>query len=280
MNVRMWDNAATQANLETLRARGISMMGPDSGDMACGEFGAGRMSEPAEMAELIAARLSEPQDLAGKHAVVTAGPTVEPIDPVRYVSNRSSGKQGYAIARALAERGARVTLISGPTELDGPAGVETVRLNTAREMMAAVEGALPADIFVGVAAVADWGIDSPATRKLKKGKDGAPKIEWVENPDILKTVAAHKKRPGLVIGFAAETDDVVAHAKAKRERKGCDWILANDVSCSAETASVFGADGNEITFLTGSVQESWPRASKWEQSRRLAEAIAQHFVSE
>jgi len=277
MNVRMWENAATQANLQTLRARGISMMGPDSGDMACGEYGAGRMSEPADMAELIAARLSEPQDLVGKHAIVTAGPTVEPIDPVRYVSNRSSGKQGYAVAKALAERGAQVSLVSGPTDLDGPAGVETIRVHTAREMMVAVENALPADIFVGVAAVADWGIASPATRKLKKGKDGAPAIEWVENPDILKTVCEHEQRPKLVIGFAAETDDVIAHATAKRERKGCDWIFANDVSCQDDGGTVFGADGNEITFVTASVQESWPRASKWEQSRRLAEAVARHL---
>ena len=272
MNVRMWDSPATQANLDTLRARGIRMIGPDSGDMACGEFGEGRMSEPVAMADLIATRLSSPQDLTGRHAIVTAGPTVEPIDPVRFVSNHSSGRQGYAVAAALAARGADVTLISGPTALDTPAGVTRVDVRSARDMLGAVEAALPADIFVGVAAVADWGVDKPAAHKLKKDKHGAPTIAWTENPDILATVAKHNRRPELVIGFAAETDDILAHAAAKLERKGCDWILANDVS-----GNVFGGDDNQLTLVTASVQESFPKGSKTDQARRLADRIVQEL---
>ena len=279
MNVRMWDNAATQANLRVLGARGVAMIGPDEGDMACGEFGAGRMSEPDVIADAVEARLNTAQDLMGRHAIVTAGPTREAIDPVRYVSNRSSGKQGYAVAGALAARGARVTLVSGPTGLDTPAGVTRVGVTSAREMLAAVETALPADIFVGVAAVADWAVAEPATTKRKKSVHGAPAMAWVENPDILKTVSRHDRRPALVVGFAAETDTVLAHAQAKLARKGCDWILANDVS-----GDVFGGDDNQLTLVkrdgaTGSVQEAWPRLSKRAAAERLAARIAEALTA-
>ena len=278
MNVRMWESAATQANLATLRARGVEMLGPDEGGMACGEWGEGRMVEPEAMADAIAARLELPQDLAGRHAVVTAGPTVEPIDPVRYVSNHSSGKQGYAVAEALAARGARVTLVSGPTALDAPPRVDRVSVRTAREMAEAVEAALTeeggADVFVGVAAVADWGVEGTSPTKLKKGRDGAPAIRWVENPDILARVCAHDARPGLVIGFAAETDDVLANARAKLARKGCDWLLANDVSAT-DGRSVFGADLNQLTLVHGGGEEAWPELSKRDAAARLAARVAE-----
>ena len=273
MNVRMWDNPATQSNLDTLKSRGIGFIGPDAGDMACGEYGDGRMSEPDTIARAVLARLTQPQDLAGKRAIVTAGPTVEPIDPVRFVSNHSSGKQGYAVAEALAARGAEVVLVSGPTALDAPPGVERVHVKSAREMMAAVEDALPADIFVGVAAVADWGVGNPATSKIKKSSDGRISIDWVENPDILVTVSTHKHRPKLVVGFAAETDDVIPNAQAKLARKGCDWIVANDVS-----EDVFGADSNALTLVTGHVQDSWLRQGKREAAERLAARIAEHMA--
>ena len=279
MNVRMWDSPATQANLSVLKSRGIAFIGPDSGDMACGEYGEGRMSEPIAIADAIAARLQSPQDLSGRRVVVTAGPTVEPIDPVRFVSNHSSGKQGYAVAESLARRGAEVVLVSGPTALPTPAGVTRLDVGSAREMLAAVESALPADVFVAVAAVADWGVANPATSKIKKSSSGAPEISWSENPDILATVAAHAHRPDLVVGFAAETDDVIAHARAKRARKGCDWILANDVSTSDDGGSVFGSEHNALTFLTDTVQESWPSGTKAEAADRLAARIADHFAA-
>ena len=312
MNVRMWESSATQANLATLRARGVGLIGPDAGDMACGEHGDGRMSEPGAIADAVAARLRiqdliERQDLAGRRAVVTAGPTVEPIDPVRFVSNRSSGKQGYAVAKALAARGAEVVLVSGPTALPAPPGVARVEVETAREMLAAVVEALeensPTDIFVGVAAVADWAVAEPAATKLKKSRDGAPNLAWTENPDILKTVSHHARRPALVIGFAAETNDVSANAQAKLARKGCDWIVANDVSpgpspssnspssslSSSSLGSVFGADRNRVSLLRSTAGEDgtdregsadwedWPSLSKAEVGRRLAARIAGHF---
>ena len=273
MNVRMWDSPATQSNLETLKSRGIGFVGPDAGDMACGEYGDGRMSEPDVIASAVLAKLTQPQDLEGKRAIVTAGPTVEPIDPVRFVSNHSSGKQGYAVAEALAARGAEVVLVSGPTALDTPPGVARVDVGSARDMMAAVEDALPADIFVGVAAVADWGVGNPATSKIKKSSDGRISIDWVENPDILVTVSTHKHRPKLVVGFAAETDDVIPNAQAKLARKGCDWIVANDVS-----EDVFGADSNALTLVTGHVQDSWLRQGKREAAERLAARIAEHMA--
>ena len=274
MNVRMWDSPATQANLETLKSRGVRMLGPDMGDMACGEYGYGRMSEPEEMADAIAALLDTTQDLTGRRAVVTAGPTREALDPVRYVSNHSSGKQGYAVAESLAARGADVTLVSGPTALPPPALVTRVDVTSARDMLDAVEAALPADVFIGVAAVADWGVDAPVKTKIKKSKHGAPTIPWSENPDILQTVASHTDRPDLVVGFAAETDSVVEHARAKLARKGCDWILANDVS-----GGVFGSDRNQLTLVRAGGEEAWPELAKRDAAARLAARIADHFRS-
>ena len=277
MNVRMWDSAATQANLETLEARGIRMLGPDMGDMACGEYGYGRMSEPEQMSDAIAGLLNTEQDLTGRRAVVTAGPTREALDPVRYLSNQSSGKQGYAVAESLAARGADVVLVSGPTALPPPALVTRVDIVSARDMLEAVEAALPADIFVAVAAVADWGVDAPAETKIKKSVHGAPDIPWSENPDILQTVAAHAERPKLVVGFAAETDSVIEHARTKLARKGCDWILANDVSADKEGRGVFGSDRNQLTLVHADGEDAWPELSKRDAAARLAACIADHF---
>lgn len=280
MNVRMWLHPAVQANVERLRGfdglHGMAVVGPDEGEMACGEFGPGRMAEPAAILEAIEGLLAgdDGRPLAGRRAVVTAGPTFEPIDPVRGLTNRSSGKQGYAIAGALAALGARVTLVSGPVALAAPAGVARVEVETAREMQAAVEAALPADIAVMSAAVADWRVDGVASGKIKKAPGGPPSLALIENPDILAGVsAAGKTRPALVIGFAAETADLEANARAKLSRKGCDWIVANDVS-----ADVFGADGNAVTLFTrGGDAEVWPRQSKAGVARRLAARIADHF---
>lgn len=280
MNVRMWLHPAVQANVERLRGfdglHGMAVVGPDEGEMACGEFGPGRMAEPAAILEAIEGLLAgdDGRPLAGRRAVVTAGPTFEPIDPVRGLTNRSSGKQGYAIAEALAALGARVTLVSGPVALAAPAGVARVEVETAREMQAAVEAALPADIAVMSAAVADWRVDGVASGKIKKAPGGPPSLALIENPDILAGVsAAGKTRPALVIGFAAETADLEANARAKLSRKGCDWIVANDVS-----ADVFGADGNAVTLFTrGGDAEVWPRQSKAGVARRLAARIADHF---
>src|SRR5687768_16536185 len=232
MNVRMWEHPATRRNLAQLQADGVLFVGPDEGAMACGEFGPGRMAEPVAIFDAIMTALSgaAARPLAGKRAVITAGPTAEPIDPVRLITNRSSGKQGYAIASALAALGADVTLVSGPTALAAPAGVRRVEVETACEMLAACEAALPADIAVCVAAVADWRPESLNGRKIKKGADGPPALSLVENPDILATLSRSNRRPQLVVGFAAETHDVEANAAAKLERKGCDWIVANDVS--------------------------------------------------
>jgi phosphopantothenoylcysteine decarboxylase/phosphopantothenate--cysteine ligase len=280
MNVRMWLHPAVQANVERLKGfdgfHGAAVVGPDEGEMACGEFGPGRMAEPAAILTAIAALLDGPdgRPLAGRTAVVTAGPTFEPIDPVRGLTNRSSGKQGYAIAGALAGLGARVTLVSGPVGLAAPVGVDRVWVETAREMQAAVTAALPADIAVMSAAVADWRVDGVASGKIKKAPGGPPSLSLIENPDILAGVsAAGKKRPKLVVGFAAETSDLEANARSKLSRKGCDWIVGNDVS-----VDVFGADGNTVTLFTrDGAAESWPRQSKAEVARKLAARIADHF---
>jgi phosphopantothenoylcysteine decarboxylase/phosphopantothenate--cysteine ligase len=275
MNVRMWEHAATRRNLATLKADGVLFVGPDEGAMACGEYGPGRMAEPAAIFEAIMTALSgaAARPLAGKRAVITAGPTAEPIDPVRLITNRSSGKQGYAIATALAALGAEVTLVSGPTALSAPAGVTRVEVETAREMLAACEAALPADIAVCVAAVADWRPETLNGSKIKKGADGPPAISLVENPDILATLSKAKARPKLVVGFAAETDDVEAHATAKLARKGCDWIVANDVS----VAGVMGGDDNAVAIVSKAGIERWERMAKGEVARRLAQRIAQEF---
>ena len=272
MNVRMWSHPATVANMATLRARGVQTVGPDEGVMACNEFGYGRLAEPPVILEAIEALL-EPgvRPLAGRHALVTSGPTHEAIDPVRYIANRSSGQQGHAIAAALVALGARVTLVRGPVALPDPAGVAVVAVETAAEMMAACQAALPADVAVCAAAVADWRVAAPATGKLKKAA-GAPALELMPNPDILATLAAAgPMRPRLVVGFAAETEDVAGQAAAKRVRKGCDWIVANDVR--PETG-IMGGRLNEVTLVTAEGAEAWPSMEKTAVARRLAERIA------
>jgi phosphopantothenoylcysteine decarboxylase/phosphopantothenate--cysteine ligase len=280
MNVRMWLHPAVQANVERLKGfpglHGMAVVGPDEGEMACGEFGPGRMAEPAAILQAIASLLAGPagRPLEGRRAVVTAGPTFEPIDPVRGLTNRSSGKQGYAIAAALAERGAEVTLVSGPTGLATPVGVTQVEVETALEMQAATHAALPADIAVLSAAVADWRVDTVAGGKIKKAPGGPPTLALIENPDILAGLAKPgPSRPALVIGFAAETADLEANARAKLSRKGCDWIVGNDVS-----ADVFGADGNTVLLVSAQGSEAWPRLSKTEVASRLADRIADHFA--
>jgi phosphopantothenoylcysteine decarboxylase/phosphopantothenate--cysteine ligase len=275
MNVRMWEHPATRRNIERLRVDGVLFVGPDAGAMACGEWGEGRLAEPEAIVGAIEAALAPnarpARPLAGRRALVTAGPTMEPLDPVRFLSNHSSGRQGYAIAEALGQLGAEVTLVSGPTALPAPGGVRRVDVTTAREMLAACEAALPADVAVMVAAVADWRPDDAAPLKLKKGDAAPPTIRLVENPDILATLSAPgPARPRLVIGFAAETNDVEAHARAKRLRKGCDWIVANDVS---EPGVMGGAD-NRVTLVTAEGEERWDRASKDAVARRLAERVA------
>ena len=274
MNQQMWGHAATRRNLVTLLADGIAVVGPNPGDMACGETGAGRMAEPHEILAAIEARLQPPaRPLAGVRAVVTSGPTREPLDPVRFLSNHSSGRQGHAIARALAEAGAEVTLVSGPVAEPDPLGVRTEHVETARQMLAAVEAALPVEVAVCAAAVADWRPAGLSGGKIKKREGAAPPaIALVENPDILRTLAHHPRRPRLVIGFAAETGDLEALARAKLARKGCDWILANDVSTGT---GVFGGACNRILLLTGSgPAEDWPELDKLAVARRLVERIA------
>jgi len=268
MNVRMWSHAATRRNVATLRGDGITVLEPDEGAMACGEYGAGRLPEPPAIAAAIDRALA-PADrpLGGRHVLVTAGPTHEAIDPVRYIANRSSGRQGFAIAEALAALGARVTLVAGPVTLPTPADVERVDVETAREMAGAVAAALPADAAVMVAAVADWRVE-PAGHKLKKGS-GAPPLALSENPDILVELARSPDRPRLVIGFAAETEQVVEHAVAKRARKGADWIVANDVS-----GDVMGGEANAIHLVTAAGVESWERLPKSTVAARLAQRIA------
>lgn len=271
MNVRMWTHAATQRNVQTLRTDGVTVMEPDEGPMACGEYGPGRLPEPAVILEAIREALGAPiaGPLAGRHVLVTAGPTHEPIDPVRYIANRSSGKQGFAIAEALAGMGARVTLVAGPVTLPTPRGVNRVDVETARQMAAAVDAALPADAAVMVAAVADWRVE-PQASKIKKRTDGAPPaIDLSENPDILAGLAADKRRPALLVGFAAETENVVAQAVEKRQRKGCDWIVANDVS-----GDVMGGADNAVHLVTADGVEHWDRSSKDIVAFRLADRIA------
>ncbi len=272
MNVRMWLHPATQRNLKTLKADGVTIVGPAEGPMACGEFGPGRMAEPeAIMAAVVSALGGAERPLAGRHVLVTAGPTVEPLDPVRVLTNRSSGKQGYAISEALAERGARVTLVTGPTALPTPAGVDRRDVETAAQMLAACRAALPVDVAVCVAAVSDWRPDTVFGVKFKKGPEGPPAVTLVENPDILAELSATgPARPRLVVGFAAETSDLEANAKAKLARKGCDWIVANDVG----QAAVMGGDDNEVLLIEAGSVERWPRTSKSEIARRLADRIA------
>jgi phosphopantothenoylcysteine decarboxylase/phosphopantothenate--cysteine ligase len=282
MNVRMWLHPATQRNVAQLRADGVTVMEPDEGAMACGEYGPGRLPEPAAIVARIETMLSArsgersaavtvrpAKPLAGKHILITAGPTHEPIDPVRYIANRSSGKQGFAIAGALAALGARVSLVAGPVTLQTPAGVDRIDVDTAREMAAAVEAALPADAAVMVAAVADWRVDVAADQKLKKAGGGMPALHLVENPDILATLARGDRRPSLVVGFAAETEHVIAHARDKLARKGADWIVANDVS-----GDVMGGDANTVHLISADSLETWDQMPKDHVAQRLAERIA------
>jgi phosphopantothenoylcysteine decarboxylase/phosphopantothenate--cysteine ligase len=274
MNVRMWNHRANQRNLKTLIADGVLFVGPNEGDMACGEFGPGRMAEPDEIADAVESYFSTDEHaLDGIKALVTAGPTQEPLDPVRFIANRSSGKQGYAIAAALARAGANTVLVSGPVEIEPPSGVRLLKVTTAREMLAACEASLPADVAVCTAAVADWRPEIAANNKIKKEKDAAaPTLRLIENPDILATLAKHRQRPHLLIGFAAETENVVEHATAKRLRKGCDWIVANDVS---PHTGVMGGDRNTVHLITAGGAESWPELAKAEVGERLAVRIAQ-----
>jgi phosphopantothenoylcysteine decarboxylase/phosphopantothenate--cysteine ligase len=273
MNPSMWAHPATRANVATLQARGVAVLGPAAGAMAeRGESGLGRMVEPPEIVDrVMATLLPQPGALTGRHILVTSGPTREPIDPVRYIANHSSGKQGHAIAAAAAALGARVTLVSGPVRLADPQGVEVVRVETARDMLAACEAALPADAAVFAAAVADWRVASDATQKIKKTGGGPPTLTLVENPDILATVSRSPNRPRVVVGFAAETCHVIEHAKAKLVRKGCDLIVANDVSPGS---GVMGGDRNRVHLVSAAGVESWPELSKDEVARRLAAHVA------
>ena len=298
MNVRMWEHAATKANLATLKQRGIAVVGPEEGDMACGEYGMGRMTEPEEIAAAIQRMLTvegpvgiedmsrvaldgpKRTRLSGKRFVVTSGPTHEPIDPVRYIANRSSGKQGHAIAEALAREGADVVLVSGPTRMPRPEGCELRRVETAEQMLVETIAGLPADGVICAAAVADYRVERISDQKLKKdGESDTRSLSLVENPDILHTVStlAADVRPKLVIGFAAETENVVENARSKRQRKGCDWIIANDVSAEQE---IFGGDENAVTLVTDEGEETWERMSKTAVAERLAERIAGALASD
>jgi len=270
MNVRMWEHAATQRNLATLEKDGILTCGPNEGEMACGEFGFGRMAEPLEIVAAIEAAVND-GPLKGRHILVTSGPTHELIDPVRYIANRSSGAQGTAIARALLGLGARVTFVSGPSDVAAPMGVDLVKVQTAAQMLDAVQAVQDVDVGVFVAAVADWGISNASDQKIKKDGKGFPVLEFFENPDILATVCASKNRPDLVVGFAAETQNVVENATAKRKRKGCDWIVANDVSPST---GIMGGSENDVVLITAEGQEDWTRMGKDQVAQRLAQKIA------
>ncbi|MGY9056673.1 MAG: bifunctional phosphopantothenoylcysteine decarboxylase/phosphopantothenate--cysteine ligase CoaBC [Alphaproteobacteria bacterium] len=281
MNVMMWQHAATQANMQTLESRGVIRVGPGAGNLACGETGTGRLAEVMDIVAAVelffatgnAHAAPAPGPLAGRHAIVTSGPTWEAIDPVRYIANRSSGKQGHAIAGALARLGARTTLVSGPTWEPDPPGVDIVRIESAREMFEACHSALPADIAVCAAAVADWRADANPDKKIKKGAGGPPALALVENPDILASLGnAGNKRPKLVVGFAAETGEVVKYARDKLGRKGCDWIIANDVSPGTGT---FGGTDNTVHLVSAQTVEDWPRMSKTEVADRLAARIAE-----
>ena len=276
MNVRMWEHPATTANLATLTARGVLGVGPNEGDMACGEYGYGRMAEPLEILTAIESYFGDAAPLSGRRALVTSGPTHEPIDPVRFIGNRSSGKQGHAIATALSRLGAQTVLVSGPTALGDPAGVEVRHVETAQEMLEACQAALPADLAVCAAAVADWRVKQQSAQKLKKNGDATPTLEFTTNPDILANLSqAGNRRPALVIGFAAETEKVIEHARAKLAKKGCDWILANDVSPASGT---FGGSHNRVHLIAGAAVEDWPELTKDQVAERLAVRIAEHFA--
>jgi len=273
MNVRMWNHPATQRNLATLKADGTIFVGPDDGEMACGEYGPGRMAEPLEIVAAIQNALAMPGPLAGVKALVTAGPTQEPLDPVRYLANRSSGKQGYAIADALTHAGAETILVSGPVSIAAPSRVKLIKVETAREMLAACESVLPVDVAVCAAAVADWRPETAANGKIKKTAGAPPpSVALAANPDILATLSKGARRPSLVIGFAAETDNVIQHAQEKRARKGCDWIVANDVSPGT---GIMGGEKNTVHLITANAIEDWPEMDKKDVGSRLAARIAE-----
>ena len=277
MNAMMWAHPATQANIATLASRGVRQVGPERGDLACGEVGNGRMAEPAQILAAIESHFGTEAPLSGRRALVTSGPTFEAIDPVRFIGNRSSGRQGHAIAAALARRGATTVLVSGPTGEPDPAGVEVRRIESAEEMLAACRAALPADIAVCAAAVADWRPAATVAQKIKKGADEPPPIALVRNPDILATLAAPgNARPRIVIGFAAETEDLIANARRKLAAKGCDLIVANDVSAASGT---FGGQDNTVHLVAADGVESWPRLSKQEVAERLADTIQRRLAA-
>jgi phosphopantothenoylcysteine decarboxylase / phosphopantothenate---cysteine ligase len=275
MNFVMWDHPATKANVDKLIARGVQMVGPAEGELAEGETGMGRMSEPLDIVAAIEMLLTGEHPLKGRRALVTSGPTYEPIDPVRFIGNRSSGKQGHAVATALAALGADTLLVTGPTKLSDPVNVRVTHVETAEQMLAACRDLLPVDVAVCAAAVADWKIAEPRNRKIKKNGDKPPALALAENPDILATLSKGKGRPRLVVGFAAETEDVIANAVAKRKKKGCDWIVANDVSSGTGT---FGGDTNTVHVVDERGAETWPELRKSEVAQRLARRIASHFV--
>ena len=279
MNVRMWEHAATRANVATLEKRGVLRVGPVAGDMACGEYGEGRMSDVPDIVAAVVRFFATPaagRPLAGRRALVTSGPTREPIDPVRFIANHSSGKQGHAIAEALSRLGAETILVSGPVVLPDPEGLAVVHIESARDMLQACEQALPVDVAVCAAAVADWRVKDAKDRKIKKKNGKVPTLTLVENPDILKTLstAAGNRRPTLVVGFGAETEDIVKNAAEKRRRKGCDWLLANDVSPESGT---FGGDSNRLHLIHDGGVEDWPKMSKSDAATRLAQRVADHF---
>ncbi|PHS41230.1 MAG: bifunctional phosphopantothenoylcysteine decarboxylase/phosphopantothenate--cysteine ligase CoaBC [Robiginitomaculum sp.] len=286
MNVRMWEHPATKRNMDILRENHALFVGPVEGDMACGEFGFGRMAEPEVITDAIEKILAgetnidalQPKPLKGKHVLITAGPTREPIDPVRYLSNHSSGKQGYAIAKACQRLGAKVTLVSGPVAIAPPQNVNMVQVETARDMLAACENALPADVFISVAAVADWRAREAHDRKIKKDQQKLQPLALTENPDILHTLANGKNRPGLVIGFAAETDHVLKHAQAKLIKKNCDLIVANDVSIGAVGGDVMGGDNNKVIVVSKGGADAWPLMSKIAVAEKLAKKIVEILV--
>jgi phosphopantothenoylcysteine decarboxylase/phosphopantothenate--cysteine ligase len=272
MNVRMWEHAATVQNLDILKQRGVMVIGPEEGEMACGEFGFGRMSEPEIIVKEINKYFFQSNRLSNKRALVTSGPTLETIDPARYISSRSSGKQGHSIANALARLGAQTTLVSGPSNEPDPSGVSVVHVKSARDMLEACKGAMPADIVVCAAAVSDWRASKPSQSKLKKNGAGHDVLELSLNPDILATLSrTTKKRPSLIVGFAAETEDIIANAIKKRKSKGCDWIIANDISNKTDT---FGGEYNTINLITSDGVENWPKMSK----SHLAEKLALHIA--
>ena len=281
MNPNMWAHPATMANIAILKNRGVTVISPEVGDTACGEVGTGRLAESAVIISALDAHLARhqpglSQSLAGRHILVTSGPTFEPIDPVRYIANHSSGKQGHAIAKACADKGARVTLVSGPVQLEDPTGVEIIKVTTASEMYAACMTSLPADCAICAAAVADWHVVNSGTQKIKKTADGMPHLQLAENPDILASLSQHENRPELVIGFAAETENTARHAAAKRARKKCDWIVANWVGGTGNDA-VFGQDSNHVTLLDDTGAQDWPRSSKIEIAEKLTQKIEAWF---